>query len=222
MTQDYLHGKSARILLIGHDPRLQKSKTNADRALFADYYFKPIPTKPSEKSKYGLAKSTYEQLNYLTIGKYNPEEIYITNLCSDPLPHALTGKTVLIPEDKAKLGIDRIKAILKRYQDIEFVFAMSLQVNYWLQKLEFCEANTKFLELAEPKQKGVKNKQPYYEPQQSGAFMLICGNQIELGFHMAKLIPILHSKNYPLNKKFKTTYGKCYDGVRDFFNKQIT
>ena len=79
MTHDYLHGKSTKILLIGHDPRLHRSENKSDKALFVDYYFKSIPTKSSEKAKYYLAKSTYEQINYLTAGKYKLDEIYITN-----------------------------------------------------------------------------------------------------------------------------------------------
>ena len=84
-TKDHIPTLPPRILLIGHDPRLQNSETQAEVALFADYYFRPVPTKPSEKSKYGLAKATFDMLTWLTCGKYNPEEVYITNLCNSPM-----------------------------------------------------------------------------------------------------------------------------------------
>jgi hypothetical protein len=58
-----------KILVIGHDPRLQKSDTIAGYALFADYYFKPIPKAPRELQKYNLAKATFGKILSLTNGK---------------------------------------------------------------------------------------------------------------------------------------------------------
>ena len=45
-----------KVLLIGHDPRLQTSDTIAKYALFADYYFREQPKNSSGKRKYNFAK----------------------------------------------------------------------------------------------------------------------------------------------------------------------
>jgi len=81
-----------------------------------------------------LAATVFNQITYITNGKIKPEEIYITNLCNSALPHSPRGKTVYIPEDKAKEGFENIKRIIEENQSIEYLFPMSLQVNYWLQK----------------------------------------------------------------------------------------
>jgi hypothetical protein len=88
-TEDWKPIVTAKVLIIGHDPRLQKSDTIAPFALFADYYFRQKSTKSSERSKYGLAKSTFEQVIEITNSKFKPDTIYITNLCNESLGHAL-------------------------------------------------------------------------------------------------------------------------------------
>jgi hypothetical protein len=51
-TNDWPAQIEPKALLIGHYPRLQKSDTSADYALFADYHFRnEIPTSPAEKRK---------------------------------------------------------------------------------------------------------------------------------------------------------------------------
>lgn len=51
--------KTAKVLVIGHDPRLQKSNTIAEYCFFADYFFRPLPKSPSELRKYKLAESLF-------------------------------------------------------------------------------------------------------------------------------------------------------------------
>lgn len=99
--------KKAKVLVIGHDPRLQHSDTIAEYCLFANYYFKQNIRNESEKRKRDLANSTFQQIMYLTNNKFNIEEIYLTNLCNEELPHAPLKKTVYIPEDKARNGIEK-------------------------------------------------------------------------------------------------------------------
>jgi hypothetical protein len=86
-TKNWRSIETAKALVIGHDPRLQESETIAPFAFFTDYYFRQEPTNPSERSKYGLAKVTFDQIVDITNGKTDPKSIYITNLCNDPLPH---------------------------------------------------------------------------------------------------------------------------------------
>ena len=216
VTKDWKPEKPAKALLIGHDPRLQKSDTQASYALFTDYYFDPIPTKTNEKKKYGLAKTTFDHLLYLTNNKIDPKTVYITNLCNDGLPHAPKGKTVLIPEQKAQEGVERIRKILKDYPSIEYIFPMSLQVNYWLQKLGFYASNNDFVIKSEPKEIGVINDKPYFEPRNSGTFLLICGNRYNPIGNAQIIIPILHSKQFPLNKR-TIAYRSAYESIKAYF-----
>ena len=152
-TKDWPSKGKAKLLLIGHDPRLRETDTIAEYALFANYYFASEPKAPSEKRKFGLAKSTFEHVFYLTMNKIKPEEIYVTNLCNDALPHAPKGKSVLIPQDIAADGVVRLHEILKQNASITYILPMSLQVNYWLQKLEFYNSHNNFISDTNLKQK---------------------------------------------------------------------
>jgi len=60
----------ARVLVIGHDPRLQKSETQAEYALFANYFFKSTPTYRGDPAKYRLAEAVFKYISYLTSNKY--------------------------------------------------------------------------------------------------------------------------------------------------------
>jgi len=104
-----------RALLIGHDPRLQLSDTQAEYVLFANYYFDKTIRDKAFKRKYGLATSAFTQISHITNGKIKPEEIYITNLCNSALPHAPKGKTVYIPEVKAIAGVEIIYIGERKY-----------------------------------------------------------------------------------------------------------
>jgi len=205
-----------RALLIGHDPRLQQSDTQAEYVLFANYYFDKTIKDRSFKSKYGLAASAFNQIIHITNGKIKPEEIYITNLCNSALPHAPKGKTVLISEDKAKEGFEYIRRIIAENLSVEYVFPMSLQVNYWLQYLGLYYSSDDFVEKSTPKTKGIQNAPPYYEPKEKNTFLLICGNKYQVKEATPSLIPILHAKCFPLNKQFRA-YVPAYERIRNYF-----
>lgn len=212
LTQPYCYSglNNAQILLIGHDPRLQSSDTQATYALFADYYFKPVSTQVSELRKLGLAKSAFGCIEYLLRDKFDSERLLVTNLCNNQLPASPKGKTVLIPRTEAQIGIDAIDLLLKS-SNIQMIFAMSLQVNYWLHVLQFCQVNDSFITAAQPRSKGIAATQPYYEPSKSGAFELICGKR-QRTRHSIPLYPILHVKNWPLKGKFlkyQEDYESC-------------
>lgn len=205
-----------RALLIGHDPRLQQSDTQAEYVLFANYYFDKTIKDRAFKSKYGLAASAFNQITHITNGKIKPEEIYITNLCNSALPHAPKNKTVYIPEEKAITGVENIKKIIDENSTIEYLFPMSLQVNYWLQKLGLYYSSDEFIEKSTPKTIGIQNKPPYYEQTGKSPFLLICGNLYRVTGGSQVVIPILHAKCFPLNKQFKA-YEPAYENIRNYF-----
>ena len=175
-TKDFKPKKPAKVLIIGHDPRLQSSDTEAEFALFADYYFKADLKGGAEKRKHGLAKSTFEQVFHLTGDLFKADEIYVTNLCNHFLPASPNYYTVFIPEQKASEGISDIREILKENPTIQYIFPMSLQVNYWLQKLAFYEGDPQFVSDTEPRPIGVDSEPPYFTPKKSKTFLTICGN----------------------------------------------
>ena len=209
-------GVNPKVLLIGHDPRLQSSDNEAEFALYSDYYFEKKTLKSNERKKYGLAATSFKQVTDITNNKFRPEEIYVTNLCNEFLPHAPKGKTVLIPESIAKDGYERILTIISQYKTIECIFPMSQQVNYWLQYFGLYDKDTDFLEKAAPKQKGIDNDKPYYEKKKKkdAPFLDICGNVYTLKTGQ-KLIPILHTKQY--GKLVK--YFPCYERIKEYFIK---
>ncbi len=210
----------SQVLVIGHDPRLQRAETIASYCFFADYYFRDKPAKKNELAKYQLAESLFVCIRDLTGGHIQDNEVLVTNLCNEALDHAPKGRTVLIPKDKAERGLAEIRALLKG-SNVELVFPMSQQVNYWLQILGFYPADEPFLRKAAPKEIGVKNEQPYYEAKEQGAFKLICGKMYQVDSQYC-VFPILHVKNYPLKGKFLTyqdNYSSCKKAVGVILNR---
>ena len=204
---EHFEGVAPKVLLIGHDPRLQTSDTIADYALFINYYFNGCSNIGSEKRKYNFAKASFEQVLNLTNNNYRAEEIYVTNLCNETLPHAPQGKTVLIPHDVAKEGVECIKKIISQNDSIELILPMSQQVNYWLQRFDFYRTDTDFLLKAEPKEKGIINESPYYEPKKHKVFLDICGN-IYKTETSKMVVPILHTKQYDKIPAYLPKYEK--------------
>jgi hypothetical protein len=211
-TQPFCAGdfNQARVLVIGHDPRLQRSSAQAEYAFFADRFFKPIPTRASEQAKYRLAERVFSYILHLTSYTYSADQLILTNLCNLALPHSPRRRTVLIPEPEALRGARALEDILAQ-SNIELVFAMSEQVNYWLQKLGFYPSVPEFLSRAEPKPSGMSHKPPYYEPKQGKAFQLICGRCYAHGNR--KVFPVLHAKNWPLRGAFRHAYSKAYESI---------
>lgn len=201
----------ARILVVGHDRRLRRSATLADAPFFGDYFLKPVPTPRSELAKYNLAEALFGYVGAITSYRFPASSLAITNLCNLALPHAPSGRVVLIPEDEAKAGVKHLESIVKR-APIKLVLAMSEQVNYWLQKLGFTEADPEYIQRGAPKGKGIASRPPYYEPRSRGAFPLICGrpHNSTLGF---VLYPIVHVRSWPFDSRYAKAYGSAYSGM---------
>jgi hypothetical protein len=211
MTKPYGDAKTARVLIIGHDPRLQTSDTIAPYALFADYFFRPDLKRAEVRSKHGLAEAVFHMMLYLTAGLVEPEKVLVTNLCNQALPHAPPGKNVLITEPIAQRGIEEIKKLLVK-SDIRVILAMSQQVNYWIQELDFCANDSQFLIDSEPKAKGIEQIPPYFEPRRPGAFLRVCGREFKTQDGQS-VFPVLHAKHWPLKRGAKA-YVPCYIKAR--------
>jgi len=214
-TEDWKGLSEPKLLAIGHDPRLHDSYTIAPHCFFANYYFEPVPTKTNEKKKYGLAKTLFDSLLDITDNKISAKEIYVTNLCNYALPQVSKGKTVYIPEEKAKQGLDNIKSIISD-SNIFLIISMSTQVNYWLQKLNYYNSNDDYLKFAEPVYKYTKLQNPYYIPnRRDNLFQKICGRKFIINNNVF-LFPALHPKSYTLNRKYyKQYYDKMKKEIKD-------
>jgi hypothetical protein len=213
MTQPWGDPDSARVLVIGHDPRLQRSNTIAGYALFADYYFLPQKrTGQGERQKHELASLLFDYVTDLTAGRYNPREVLVTNLCNQPLPHAPSHHTVLIPRMAAEHGLASIRSLVAGSK-VKLILAMSQQVNYWLQALGFYGPVVEFLKRAEPAPRGLSAQPPYYQARADSAFPLICGKKY-LADSCYALYPVLHVKQWPLIGRTYDAYARAYEACR--------
>lgn len=119
----------ATILLIGHDPRLQRSDAEAEVALFMNYLLRPKPGQRSEARKYELAQAVLHYVAELAGREVRLEELFVTNLCNEFLPHAPAGATVLIPDAQAQRGVQEIARTVAAGR-FRVVLPMSQQVFY--------------------------------------------------------------------------------------------
>lgn len=218
-SKDWKAIENAKVLVIGEDSNLQWSETVPEYVMFADYYFRGFPKDHGERSRNVEARTLFDYITSLTAGRITPEEVYITNLCNDNVEPSPKGKRVFIPEAKALKGIDHIEWVLSENPSIKYVLAMSLQTNYWLQKVGFYGGDTNFLSAAEPRRLGIMNEQPFYQPVDGKAFSAICGNIYEAKKFPVKVIPILPSKDYPLSEQNMERYGEACERVRHYFKK---
>lgn len=216
-TKDWKAINTPKILVIGEDSNLQWSETVAKYVMFADYYFRKFPEDHGERSRNVESRNLFEYVMKLTAHQLTPEDVYITNLCNDDVEPAPKGKRTYIPEEKAEKGIEHIKWILSENPTIKCVLAMSLQTNYWLQKLGFYEGDADFLRAAEPRRVGKESLSPYYQPVDGKAFIGICGKEYEAKEFPVKVFPVLPAKDYPLSEQNMERYAKGLEQVAKYF-----
>lgn len=215
VTKPWGSPETARVLVIGHDPRLQGSSTLANYCFFADYYFRDKLTVKSDLAKYQLAEALFTCIKDLTSDRIFDKGVLVTNLCNQALPRPHGRKIVFLPKDEAEKGLKEVRSLLKGSQ-VRLIFPMSQQVNYWLQVLGFYSANASFVEESTPKEIATRSDPPYYEPSRPGAFKRICGKKFTADGQYF-LFPILHVKSYPLKGKFcvyEENYASCRMEVR--------
>jgi len=193
---------TARVFVIGHDPRLQKSDAQAATVFFLDYLEAGRPTKRSEAAKYDLGSATVQYIEHLTGGKVPVSEMYFTNLCNEFLARPDKGGTVLIPDEVADRGIAAIEKALMRGEP-QVIVPMSLQVSYHLARSGFVsmteERREAFLSKAAPKP--AYAERGAYVQSRSRTFLEVCGRQFLHG--SIAVVPVVHVKAWPLRGPFK-------------------
>jgi hypothetical protein len=199
-TKPYGNPKIADLLVIGHDPRLQESDTEAEYVFFLDYLERELPKQKPELRKYGLAKAVIDYIAHLTNNRYTMDKVnklYVTNLCNQFLPHpAKKGQTVLIPDDEADRGINDIEKTLES-GPFKLILPMSLQVFYQLARRGFIPNETsdivEFLSKAQPDKSHAG--EGAYVPIEEMPFVNVCGN-VYYCRDRVPVIPILHVKTW--------------------------
>ena len=203
---------TARVFVVGHDPRLQRSDAEAATVFFLDYLGRPKPSVRSEARKYELAAATVEYVRELTGGKVAVGEMYFTNLCNEFLPHAPKGSTVLIPDEEADRGIAEIEKALS-VDEPQIIIPMSLQVFYHLARARFVEMERgereQFLRKAAPRPRDAQRGA--YVQSTPRTFLDVCGRQF---LHRGTpVVPVLHVKTWPLRGPFKAYESTMEDAV---------
>jgi len=192
---------SATVLVIGHDPRLQRSQAEAEVAFFMDYLARPQPAYRPEARKYGLARAVWEYVNSLA-GRHVPlADLYVTNLCNEFLDHAPGSGTVLIPDDVAKRGVEQIAQIVAAGH-FKCILPMAVQPFYHLCHWGFIdEGNSELIVqfVAGARPRASKAEQDIYVQAGRAPFLDVCGRR----FHHrgVPLVPIVHVKQWPLKPR---------------------
>ena len=198
----------ARILVIGHDPRLKRSDAQAQYAFFLNYLKEPRPTCPAERRKYDFASSVVSYIRYLGGPSVSLEDMFFTNLCNEFLELPTFGGTVLITDDVAERGTQAIEDILSS-GSFKVILSMAPQVLYHLVRLGFVanpdENFLAFLRAARPSPAAVDRKA--YVPIGASPFLMVCGRKYYHRGDGVPLIPVLHVKQWPLNKRMEPHYG---------------
>lgn len=216
MRSKDLKAENPTVLVVGEDSNLQWSDRVPEYVMFADYYFREFPKDGGERSRNVESRNLFDHILGLTGTKVKATEIYFTNLCNDYL-HGIPpkGKRVLIPQEKAERGLSHIEWILEQNPSIKWVFALSLQTNYWLQQLGFYDGPQNFIHGAQPRRVGLESPAPYYQPVDGKSLSLICGNIYSATNFRVKVIPLLAAKDYPLNELNLQRFGQAYARLRE-------
>lgn len=191
---------AAPIWIIGHDPRLTRSKAEASTCFFFDLLEKPPDKTSAELAKRGLAQSVLEYAQELAGAPIPLKELYVTNLCNHFLNPPPGRGTVLIPNSDADAGIQAIHSALKaRTIPPRIILAMSQQVLWHMVRTRFLTQHptlTTFAERSMPKTNMAAAGR--YEARVPRAFLEVCG---EIFYSDAvPIVPILHIKSLAKSK----------------------
>lgn len=191
---------SATILIIGHDPRLQRSRAEAEVVFFFDYLTRARPAARAEAKKYDLAEAVQKYISELAGRKVSLAELYVTNLYNEFLDHVPNSGTVLIPDEQAQRGVQEIIQIVVAGR-FKVILPMSLQTFYQLCRWGFIDETSEvlnqFIHAARPAP--IKAKLGLYQQSGQAPFLTVCGQC----FHHqgVPVVPILHIKQWPLRPR---------------------
>jgi hypothetical protein len=196
-TKPFGDRSTAPILIIGHDPRLQRSRAEAETAFYLDYLARPCPGRRSEARKYELAQALLNYVRDLAGRHLAVENLFVTNLCNEFLDRPSVTGTIFIPDEYARRGVERIAEHVT-HGAFRLIMPMAHQTFYNLCRLGFLDEKSelvqRFVQQSTPRSTAAS--QGIYQPVTSGAFLNGCGRL----FHHRSIpvVPILHVKQWPL------------------------
>ncbi|MBE9513835.1 MAG: hypothetical protein IMY83_02205 [Chloroflexi bacterium] len=191
---------TATILVIGHDPRLQRGKAEAEFAFFFDYLTRPRPGSRPEAKKYDLAQAVVDYAGELAGREVALTELYVTNLCNQFLDHAPGSGTVLIPVILAQRGVEQIVQTVAAGQ-FKVIIPMAVQTFCHLCKQGFLDEESElvkdFVQAARPQPN--KAEEGIYQQSGRAPFLAVCGHR----FHHCgvPVVPVVHVKQWPLKPR---------------------
>lgn len=200
---------TAKILVVGHDPRLQQSAAEALYPFFFEYlqssslpdqsFPAARPENRAAAAKYDLALALIDYIRFLTAYPVESADLYLTNLCNQFLPRPAARGTILIPDDIAESGVADLARTVA-HGNFQVIVPMSQQVFYQLCRLGFVEGQQErrqsFQERARPKPD--RAAVGIYSPARPAAFLDVCG---EVFYHdRVPVVPVVHVKLWPLRK----------------------
>jgi hypothetical protein len=196
-TKPFGNRTIASILIIGHDPRLQHSRAEAETAFYLDYLARPRPNRGSETRKYELAQALLNYVSDLAGRRLAVESLFVTNLCNEFLDRPAVAGTILIPDEYARRGVERIAEHVT-HGEFRLIVPMAHQTFYNLCRLGFVDERSdlvqSFVQQSTPR--ATAASLGIYQPTTAGAFLSVCG---QLFHHRATpIVPILHVKQWPL------------------------
>lgn len=195
-TRPFGNLNTATILVIGHDPRLQRSQAEAEFALFMDYLTRPYPGSRSEQRKYELAQAVVGYVSELAGRPVALGELYVTNLCNEFLPHQPGSGTVLIPDRQARRGVEEIARTVAAGH-FRLILPMSQQTFYHLCRLGFVDDRSELVApfVRDARPSPAKAEQGLYASTGRSSFLAVAGRR----FHHCgvPVVPVLHVKQRP-------------------------
>jgi hypothetical protein len=202
-VQPYGDLNLATILIIGHDPRLQNSQAEVEKAFFFEYLEKypDRPTYGPDARKYDLAHAVWDYVSELAGRQIPLDQLYVTNLCNDFLPSSQGRGTVLIPDELAERGVSEIRQIVSS-GNFRLILPMSVQVFYHLCRLGFLDEEDETILTFIHKSRPVFSKveQGVYKTTVTAPFLDVCG---KLFHHRGiPVVPVVHVKQWPLKTRF--------------------
>jgi hypothetical protein len=180
---------TAKVLVVGHDPRLQRSDAEAEYAFFFEF-LKRSPKNRGEVQKQGLARAVRAYLKWLAGYEIPLDQLYVTNLCNEFIERQQSG-VIYIPEAQARHGVQSLTDTVAQGQ-FKVIIPMAEQTFYWLCQLGFVEDADErvqtYIQIAQPKV--AKAKLGVYVKSGKAPFVTVCGQR----FHHqgVPIIPILH------------------------------
>jgi hypothetical protein len=215
--------QNSKIMVVGHDPRLRKSETEAEYCFFLEYLALNTVTSNADKQKKAFAETTVEYIRSIVGSEVQLEDIYFTNLCNRFLSRPIIKGTVLIPDVDADNGIDKIENTINSGSFL-IILSMSLQVFYHLARTGFMTESGKelkeFIEQAKPDPK--YSAQNAYKSLGKSPFLSVCGQIFHHRYDSIPIVPILHVNqfNKPLmEKSYRIHMDQAKQNVRMILNR---